>query len=83
MGRHHTWIKEGSGKKRMRILAVALSVCVLVTTYPDILTTLSVAAAVEEEQTDVRYISAFAELPEEIREQTVPAGTGWGGGWRI
>ena len=63
-------------KRRLRILAVMLSFCVLFTTYTDLLETLSVYAAAESEQSEVTYISDFKALPEEIREQTPGKQTG-------
>lgn len=52
-----------------------LSFCVLVTTCPDMPAPRSVSAAEETAVTGKRHISGFAQLPEEIREQTVPTGT--------
>ena len=68
---------KGNGKKCMRILAVTLSVSVLFTTCPDLPETFSVLAAEEagESETETRYVSAFAALPDEVKEQTVPVGT--------
>ena len=68
---------KGNGKKCMRILAVTLSVSVLFTTCPDLPETFSVLAAEEagESETETRYVSAFAALPNEVKEQTVPVGT--------
>lgn len=68
---------KGNGKKRMRILAVTLSVSVLFTTCPDLPETFSVLAAEEagESETETRYVSTFAALPDEVKEQTVPVGT--------
>ncbi len=74
MRRQDTWVK-GKGKKRMRILAGMLSFCVLVTACPDMPAPRSVSAAEERTEAGERYISGFAELSEEIREQTVPVGT--------
>lgn len=62
-------------EKRMRILAGMLSFCVLVTACPDMPAPRSVSAAEETTETGEQYISRFAQLPEEIREQTVPMGT--------
>lgn len=75
MDRQRAWLKVGK-KRRLRILAVILCVCVLVTAHPDIMETIFVLAADRTEQTEVRYVSGFAALPEEVREQTVPVGTG-------
>lgn len=60
----------------MRLLAVALCCSLLVTTYPDILETLSVLAAGRqgEDSTDT-VVTGFGILPGGIREQTVPLGT--------
>lgn len=63
-------------RKRLRILAVALSFCMLAVTYPNILETLSVLAAEIKGEGDGSYvITSFAPLDEEIREQTVLVGT--------
>lgn len=74
MDEQRAWLKARR-KRRLRILAVMLSFCVLFHTYPDILATLSVLAAVESVQPEVRHITGFTALSEEIREQTVPVGT--------
>lgn len=74
MDEQRVWLKLRK-KRFLRILAVVLSFCVLLTTYPDILATLSVFASEEPEQTEVRHISGFTALSDEIREQTVPVGT--------
>ena len=49
----------------------------LFTTCPDLPETFSVLAAEEagQSETETRYVSAFAALPDEVREQTVPVGT--------
>ncbi len=75
MDEQRVWLRARR-KRRLRILAVILCFCVLFTAYPDILKTLSVFAVVESEQLEVTYISDLKTLPEEIREQTVPVGTG-------
>ena len=75
MDEQRAWLKSRR-KRRLRILAVMLSMCVLVTNYPDILETISAFAAAQPAQSEARYISGFLALPEEIREQTVPVGTG-------
>ena len=61
----------------LSLLAVTLSVSVLFTTCPDLPETFSVLAAEEagQSETETRYVSAFAALPDEVREQTVPVGT--------
>lgn len=74
MDEQRAWLKARR-KRRLRILAVMLSVCVLFTTCPDILATLSVFASEEPAQSEGRYISGFTALSDEIREQTVPVGT--------
>ena len=63
-------------KRHLRILAAALSLCVLFATYPNILEAFSVFAAEREKEEKDLYISGFSDLPEEIRQQTVPLGTG-------
>ena len=75
MDEQRAWLRARR-KRRLRILAVILCFCVLFTAYPDILETLSVFAVVESEQSEVTYIFDLKTLPEEIREQTVPVGTG-------
>ncbi len=75
MDEQRAWLKTRR-KRRLRILAVMLSMCVLFTNYPDILETISAFAAAQPERSEARYISGFSALPEEIREQTVPVGTG-------
>ena len=75
MDEQRAWLKARR-KRRLRILAVMLSMCVLFTNYPDILETISAFAAAQPAQSEARYISGFTALPEEIREQTVSVGTG-------
>lgn len=74
MKEQRTWLK-GRKKKGLRILAGMLGFCVLVTTCPDLPAPLSVSAAEETAGTGEQYICGFEQLPEEIREQTVPVGT--------
>lgn len=62
-------------KKKIRLLAAALSFCLLFTTYPNLPETLLVFAAGSQGEEDDSHISGFAELPEEISVQTVPVGT--------
>ena len=69
------WIKTRR-KRHLRILAAVLSLCVLFATYPNILETFFVFAAEREKEEKDLYISGFSDLPEEIRQQTVPLGTG-------
>ena len=73
MDEQRAWIKSRR-RKRLRITAVALCVCLLVTARSDILETFSTFASEWKDSTV--YVSGFAELPEEVREQTVPLGTG-------
>ncbi len=75
MDEQRAWLRARR-KRRLRIFAVILCLCVLFETYPDILVTLSVFATGKPEQTQGQYVSGFAKLSEEIREQTVPVGTG-------
>ncbi len=75
MDEQRAWLRARR-KRRLRIFAVLLCLFVLFKTYPDILVTLSVLATGKPEQTQGQYVSGFAKLPEEIREQTVPVGTG-------
>ena len=73
MDEQRVWIRSRR-KRRLRLTAVILVLCLLFTTYPDILATLS-ASATEQEDGTV-HVSGFAELPEAVKEQTVPLGTG-------
>ncbi|MDE7339835.1 MAG: hypothetical protein K2N80_04635 [Lachnospiraceae bacterium] len=73
MDEQRAWIKSRR-RKRLRIVAVVLCVCLLATTCPDILTALSTLATEWVDSTV--YVSSFGELPVEVREQTVPLGTG-------
>jgi|GEM_PF-1377538 len=74
MDEQRAWLKARR-KRRLRILAVMLSFCVLIHTYPDIPATLSAFAATGQEQPETRHITGFTALSEKIREQTVPVGT--------
>ncbi len=74
MDEQRAWLRARR-KRRLRILAVMLGFCVLVTTYPDILVTLSAFASEEAVQPEIRQITDFTALSDEIREQTVPIGT--------
>ncbi len=74
MDEQRAWIKSRR-KKRLRLLAAALTFCLLITTYPDILATLSAFAAGMQGGDGTVYVSGFESLPEEVREQTVPLGT--------
>lgn len=74
MDEQRVWLRARR-KRRLRILAVILCVCVLFTTYPDILATLSVFASEESAQSETWHITDFTSLPDEVREQTVPIGT--------
>lgn len=64
--------KVRTGKRR-RIFAGLLCMCMLFTTQPEIWSRLSVSAA---EQSGTKEILAFVRLPEGIKGQTVPVGTG-------
>ena len=75
MDEQRAWIKMRR-KKRLRALAVALCICVLFTTYPNILETISAFAAGPRGEDKSMSISGFSRLPEDVREQTVPMGTG-------
>ena len=74
MDEQRAWLKARR-KRRLRMLAVMLSFCVLFTTYPDILETLSAFASEESAQSETWHITDFTSLPDEVREQTVPIGT--------
>ncbi|MDE6405449.1 MAG: hypothetical protein K2M20_07345 [Lachnospiraceae bacterium] len=74
MDEQRAWLRARR-KRRLRILAVILCVCVLFTTYPDILAVISVFASEVSEQSEGRYISGFTALSDEIREQAAPVGT--------
>ncbi len=74
MDEQRAWIKSRR-KKRLRLLAAVLAFCLLITTYPDILATLSALAAEMQGGDGASYVSGFESLPEEARERTVPLGT--------
>ncbi len=59
MDKQRAWLKA-KRKRRLRILAVILSFCVLFYTYPDILATFSVFAAAWQEQPETSNPSANA-----------------------
>lgn len=69
------WIKTRR-KRRLRVLAAVLCLSVLFTTYPNILEAFSVFAAENGAEENILYVSGFSDLPEGVREQTVPVGTG-------
>jgi len=73
MDEQRAWLKMRR-KKRLCALAVALCICVLFAAYPDILETVFVFAMEQRGEGEVMSISGLRELPEEIREQTVPIG---------
>jgi len=75
MDEQRAW-KKSRRKKRLRLLAAALSLCLLITTYPDILATLFAFAAGTRDGDGIVYVTGFESLPEEVREQTIPLGTG-------
>ena len=68
---YRAWLKKRR-KRRMRILAAVLCFCVVCTTYPNILETLSVIASADA---DAARITAFVQLPKEVQNQTVAPGT--------
>ncbi|MDE6662614.1 MAG: hypothetical protein K2K46_04640, partial [Lachnospiraceae bacterium] len=74
MDEQRAWIKSRR-KRWLRITAVILSVCLLVTTYPDILEAISVFAAGARGEDAIMSVTGFAGLSEEVSEQTVPVGT--------
>lgn len=74
MDEQRAWLRLRR-KRRLRTLAVILSVCVLFTSSPHIWETVSVFAAEESEGEGRQYIFGFAALSEEVREQSVPLGT--------
>ena len=75
MDEQRAWLRSRR-KKRLRVLAAALGFCVLLSSYPNILETLSALAAESEEGEEGSYvITSFAPLDEETKEQTVSVGT--------
>lgn len=74
MDEQRTWLRARR-KRRLRILAVMLSFCVLFTANPDIAAILSVIAAEKSEGEGRQYVSDFVTLPENVREQKVALGT--------
>ena len=75
MDEQRAWIKMRR-KRRLRVLAVVLCLSVLFVTYPNILETLSVFASENGSEENVLYVSGFCDISDEIKEQTVPVGTG-------
>lgn len=75
MDEQRAWLRSRR-KRHLRTLAVILSFCVLFTSSPHIWEAVSVFAAEEPDGEGRQYISGFAALPEEVREQSVPLGTG-------
>ncbi len=74
MDEQRAWLKARR-KKCLRLLAVVLCFCLLFQTYPNILETLSAFAEEQRGGESTVYVSGFAKLPEEVREQTVFVGT--------
>ena len=74
MDEQKAWIKSRR-KRKLRFTAAILAVCLLVTTYPDILETISVFAAGLRGDGGTMSITGFVDLPEETAQQTVPVGT--------
>ena len=75
MDEQREWLRLRK-RKRMRLLAVVICFALLVTTYPNILESLSVLAVgmrgIEDENL---HISRFVSLEDAVRVQTVPVGT--------
>ena len=74
MDEQKAWIRSRR-KRRLRITAAILAFCLLVTTYPNILETISAFAAGARGDGGVMSITGFVDLPEETAKQTVPVGT--------
>ncbi|MDE6214324.1 MAG: hypothetical protein K2M70_12730, partial [Lachnospiraceae bacterium] len=74
MDEQKAWIKSRR-KRRLRLTAAILAVCLLVTTYPNILETVYVFAAGLRGDGGAMSITGFVNLPEETAKQTVPVGT--------
>ena len=74
MDEQKAWIRSRR-KRKLRFTAAILAVCLLVTTYPDILETISVFAAGLRGDGKAMSIAGFVDLPEETAQQTVPVGT--------
>ena len=74
MDEQKAWIRSRR-KRKLRFTAAILAVCLLVTTYPDILETISVFAAGLRGDGGTMSITGFVDLPEETAQQTVPVGT--------
>ncbi len=75
MTEQRVWLKSRK-KSYLRVLAGMLSLGVLLTANPNIVAALSVFAAEESEGESRQYVSGFAVLPEDIREQSVSLGGG-------
>ena len=74
MDEQRAWLRSRR-KRRLRILAAILSFCILFKSSPYIWEMISVFAAEESDEEGRQYISGFAVLSEEVREQSVPLGT--------
>ena len=74
MDEQRAWIRSRR-KRRLRITAAILAFCLLVTTYPNILETISAFAAGARGDGGVMSITGFVNLPEETAKQAVPVGT--------
>ena len=74
MDEQRAWLKSKKAK-HLRLLAAALCISLIATTYPEILGTLSSLAEETLGEADAVSVSRFMELPEQVREQTVPVGT--------
>ncbi len=74
MDEQRAWLKSKKAKQ-LRLLAAALCISLIATTYPEILGTLSSLAEETLGEADAVSVSRFMELPEQVREQTVPVGT--------
>ena len=75
MDEQRAWLKSRR-RKRLRLLSTALCITLLATMHPRVLGTLSTLAV----ETcgggyDTLSVTRFVDLPDEVREQTVPVGT--------
>jgi len=73
MDKYRVWKRP---RRKRRLLAMTLVFCLLFTIYPNIWETMSVFAAGTQSEDGIVYLTGYAQLLGEVREQTIPVGTG-------
>ena len=74
MDEQRAWLKSRR-RKRLRLLSAVLCVALLATMHPEVLRTLTAFAVEMWGGGDTLSVTRFVDLPDEVREQTVPVGT--------